>query len=159
MTGRRVPSEPAAATISGEGVSPAASAAASGSPPGNEAAPTFANTVEALERSGSVLTRVSNVFFAVEGAHSNDALREVARTVAPELAAHRDNIRLNRALYDRVRAVYDRREMLELTPEQNRLLEEIHKRFVRSGVALGDAEQARPPRARGARGVSAAGER
>ena len=106
-------------------------------------APTFANTIEALERSGQALTRVSNVFFAVEGAHSNDALREVARTVAPELAAHQDDITLNPALYARVKAVYDAREGLALTPEQQRLLEETHKTFVRAGVNLPDPAQAR----------------
>jgi len=106
-------------------------------------APTFANTIEALERSGQALTRVSNVFFAVEGANSNDALREVARTVAPELAAHQDDITLNPALYARVKAVYDAREGLELTPEQQRLLEETNRTFVRAGVNLPDSAQAR----------------
>ncbi len=105
--------------------------------------PTFANTIEALERSGKDLTRVSNVFFAVEGANSNDALREVARTVAPELAAHRDDITLNPALYARVKVVYDAREHLTLTPERQRLLEETHKTFVRAGVNLPDSAQAR----------------
>jgi peptidyl-dipeptidase Dcp len=104
---------------------------------------TFANTIEALERSGKALTRVSNVFFAVEGAHSNDALRDVARTIAPELAAHSDNITLNRPLYDRVKAVYDQREQLDLTPEQDKLLEETHKAFVRSGINLDETDQAR----------------
>jgi peptidyl-dipeptidase Dcp len=106
-------------------------------------APTFANTVEALERSGRTLTNVSNVFFAVEGANSDDALREVARTVAPELAAHSDDITLNPALYARVKAVYDARESLDLTLEQQRLLEETHKSFVRSGVNLPDSAQIR----------------
>lgn len=110
---------------------------------GDAEAPTFANTIEALERSGQALTRVSNVFFAVEGAHSNDALREVARTVAPELAAHQDDITLNADLYARVKAVYDAREGLELSPEQHRLLEETHKTFVRAGVNLPDSAQAR----------------
>jgi len=104
---------------------------------------TFANTIEALERSGKALTRVSNVFFAVEGAHSNDTLRDIARTVAPELAAHNDDIALNRPLYDRVKAVYDQREELGLTPEQHKLLEETHKAFVRSGINLDEAAQAR----------------
>jgi len=106
-------------------------------------APTFANTIEALERSGQTLTGVSNVFFAVEGANSNDALREVASTVAPELAAHSDDITLNPALYARVKAVYDARESLDLSPEQRRLLEETHKSFVRAGVNLPDSAQAR----------------
>ena len=109
----------------------------------NTEAPTFTNTIEALERSGKELTRVSNVFFAVEGANSNDALREVARTVAPELAAHQDDITLNPALYARVKAVYDAREGLGLSPEQQRLLEETHKTFVRAGVNLPDSAQAR----------------
>jgi peptidyl-dipeptidase Dcp len=109
----------------------------------NVAEPTFANTIEALERSGKALTRASNVFFPVEGAHGNDALRDVARTVAPELAAHGDNVRLNRALYERVKAVYDQREELDLDPEEMRLLEETHKSFVRSGVNLDDQAQGR----------------
>ncbi len=107
------------------------------------AAPTFANTIEALERSGHAMNRVSSVFYAVEGAHSNDALRDVARVIAPERAAHRDDIRLNRRLYERVKAVYDRRDMLDLTSEQAKLLEETHKTFVRSGVSLPPTEQAR----------------
>ena len=106
-------------------------------------APTFANTVEALERSGKALARVSRVFFAVNSAHSNDAIREVARTVAPELAAHGDDIALNGDLYQRVKAVYDRRDDLALNAEQHRLLEETHKTFVRSGASLADDAQAR----------------
>jgi len=106
-------------------------------------AATFDNTIVALERSGKALGRVANVFFAVEGAHSNDALREIARTVAPELAAHRDDIALNGALYERVKAVYVRRDHLDLDAEQLRLLEETHKSFVRSGVNLSPDAQAR----------------
>jgi peptidyl-dipeptidase Dcp len=107
------------------------------------AVPTFANTIEALERSGEALTRVSNVFFAVESANSSDAMREVARTVAPELAAHGDDVALNRDLYARVKAVYDQRDDLDLSPEQQKLLEETHKTFVRRGVNLDDEGQAR----------------
>ncbi len=106
------------------------------------APPTFANTIEALERSGRALSRVSRVFYALDAAHSNDAIREVARTVAPELATHSDDIRLNADLFERVKSVYDRREGLGLDPEQIRLLEETHKDFVRSGVGLeGEAQQ------------------
>jgi len=108
-----------------------------------EEPPTFANTIEALERSGKALNRVTSVFFALNSAHSNDAIRQVARTVAPELSAHDDDISLNRALFERVRAVYEQRERLNLGPEQQRLLEEIHKNFVRSGVNLDDQAQAR----------------
>ncbi len=105
--------------------------------------PSLANTIEALERSGKGLSRVSRVFFAVNAAHSNDAIRDVARTVAPELSAHRDDITLNRDLYERVKAVYDEREQLDLDPEQLRLLEETHKTYVRSGINLDDESRAR----------------
>ncbi|KPJ95696.1 MAG: peptidase M3, partial [Gemmatimonas sp. SG8_17] len=105
--------------------------------------PDFGNTIEALERSGKALTRVSNVFFAVESAHSNDSIRAIARTVAPELSAHNDDITLNRGLYERVKAIYDQRNELDLNPEEERLLEETHKAFVRSGVNLDDEAQAR----------------
>ncbi len=103
----------------------------------------FENTILALERSGKLLTRVSSVFNAVESAHSNDAIREVARVVAPERAAHRDDITLNLNLFERVKAVYDQREQLDLGPEQLKLLEETHKDFVRSGVNLPEESRAR----------------
>ena len=98
--------------------------------------PTFANTIEALERSGKSLTRVNYVFFALDAAHSNDAIREVAGIVAPELAAHSDSITLDSNLYARVKAVHDRRDELGLDAEQAWLLQETNKRFVRSGVGL-----------------------
>ncbi len=104
---------------------------------------TFANTIEALERSGKSLTRVSSVFFALDSAYSNDTIREVAGIVAPELAAHRDNITLNSDLYARVKAVYDRREELDLDSEQAWLLKETNKRFVRSGVGLDEGPKVR----------------
>jgi len=104
---------------------------------------TFANTIEMLERSGSTLTRVSNVFYAVEGAHSDDVMRETASTIAPEFSAHGDDILLNAALFDRVSAVYEQRDDLDLTAEQLRLLEETHKQFIRSGANLDDESQSR----------------
>lgn len=107
------------------------------------AAPTFANTIEALERAGWSYSRVANVFGAVNGAHTNDVLQEVARTLAPERAKHRDDILLNAELWQRVKAVWDQRAELELTPEQAMLLEETHKGFVRSGAALDEEAKAR----------------
>jgi peptidyl-dipeptidase Dcp len=106
-------------------------------------APTFANTLEAMERAGHDLNRVASVFYAVEGAHTNDTLREVARTVAPELAAHRDAIRLDPGLWARVKVVWDARPALSLEPEQAKLLEETHKGFVRSGADLDEESKAR----------------
>ncbi len=106
-------------------------------------APTFENTIVALERSGQALTRVSSVFFAVEGAHGNEKLREIASTIAPELSAHGDDITFNRDLYERVNTVFEQRESLGLNPEQMRLLEETNKAFVRSGIGLDEATQDR----------------
>ncbi len=104
---------------------------------------TFENTILALERSGKYLTRVSRVFGAVNGAHTNDILQETARTLAPERAAHRDDIILNADLYARVKAVYEMQYELGLTPEEMKLLEERNKNFVRSGADLGDEAKAR----------------
>ena len=109
----------------------------------NPEAPTFANTIEALERAGAMYTRAARVFGAVSGAHTNDTLQEVERTLAPEEAAHADDISLNPVLYQRVKAVYDAREGLGLDAEQMRLLEETHKGFVRRGAALDEASKAR----------------
>jgi len=106
-------------------------------------APTFANTIEALDRAGALYTRVSSVFNAVNGANTNDTLQEVDRILAPEQAAHGDEISLNAALYERVKALYEQRGELDLTPEQLRLLEETHKEFVRRGAALDETAKAR----------------
>ena len=106
-------------------------------------APTFANTLEALDRAGALYARVSSVFDAVNGANTNDTLQEIDRELAPERAAHADDISMNPALYQRIKAVYDQRAQLVLTPEQLRLLEETHKDFVRRGAALDETAKAR----------------
>ncbi len=105
--------------------------------------PTFANTIEALERSGATLGRVSRVFFAVHGANTNDNLKAVAKEMAPKLSAHEDDITLNAGLFKRVDAVYQQKDNLGLNPEQLRLLEETYKAFVRSGINLDTAAQTR----------------
>lgn len=102
----------------------------------NPEQPTFANTIVALDVSGGTLGSISRPFFAVNGAHADDVIRETAKTVAPELAAHRDNISLNGGLFERVDAVFRQREKLALNGEDLRLLEETHKRFVRAGANL-----------------------
>ncbi len=109
----------------------------------NPEAATFANTIEALERAGALYTRVGRVFGAVNGAHTNETLQEVARTLAPIRAAHSDDITLNDALYQRVEAVFEARESLGLTPEQGMLLEETYEDFVRSGAALDEVAKSR----------------
>ncbi len=98
--------------------------------------PTFANTVEALERSGKQLDRVSKVFFNLNAARTSDVLQATARKVSPELAGHRDDIMLDEKLFARIKAVWDRREELDLDPEQQRLLERQYTEFVRNGANL-----------------------
>jgi len=104
---------------------------------------TFDNTIVSLERSGALLSRVSQAFYPRNSAHTNEALQETAREIAPRLAAHSDDILMNRALFDRVHAVFEQRDDLDLDSEQLRLLTESHKRFVRSGVNLPEETQAR----------------
>jgi len=107
----------------------------------NPDAPTFENTIEALELGGAGLSRVSRIFFAVDGANSDDVTKETAKTIAPELSAHGDNISLNKDLFERVLTVYEQRDNLDLSAEQAHLLNETHKQFVRSGANLEDAAQ------------------
>jgi peptidyl-dipeptidase Dcp len=102
----------------------------------NTAAPDFANTIEALDRSGDLLTRVSAVFFNIKEANTNDSINVIAEEVAPLLSQHNDAIVLNEALFAKVKAVYDKKETLQLNPEQARLLEETFKDFVRGGANL-----------------------
>lgn len=109
----------------------------------NPDAPTFENTIVALEVSGGALGKVRRPFFAVNGAHADDVIRETAKTIAPELAAHRDDIVLNAALFERVDTVFRMQDQLELNDEQQRLLEETHKDFVRAGANLEPEAQAR----------------
>ena len=109
----------------------------------NPAAPPFANTIEAFDASGELLGKVMSVFQNLVGAETNDQLQEIARTTAPMMAAHRDDIALNPKLFARVKALWDAREALELEPEQARLLAETYKRFVRGGALLTSEAQER----------------
>ena len=110
---------------------------------GNSDAPTFANTIEALERSDDLLDRVNYAFSAVNSAHADDVMRETAKVFAPEEAAHYDNINLNPVLFERVNSVNEQSDELGLSGEQARLLEETLKRFVRAGANLDDESQSR----------------
>jgi peptidyl-dipeptidase Dcp len=104
-------------------------------------APTFANTIEALERSGQLLDRVGIVFGALSGAETNAKLQAINRELAPLRAAHYDDLNLNPRLWARVKAVWDHRDQAGLTPEQLRLLEERFKGFRRAGAALDDQQK------------------
>ncbi len=102
----------------------------------NKEAPTFANTIEALEFSGELLEKVSSVFFNLYSANTNDEMEKIANEMTPVLTEHSDNIYLNDKLFQRVKTIYDNRATLGLTTEQNRVLDEYYKNFVRSGAAL-----------------------
>ncbi len=102
----------------------------------NSEAPGFANVVEALETPCRELEQVLGVFFAVAGADSNPKREELQRAFSPKLAAHFSAITANKALYARVKAVWDQREALDLTQEQQRVLMLTHRGFVRGGAAL-----------------------
>jgi peptidyl-dipeptidase Dcp len=101
------------------------------------AAPTFENTVEALEMSGDLLTRVDNIFNSMNSANTNDTIQQIAKEVAPLRSAHNDAILFNEKLFKRIKAVYDQRAKLALTQEQNRLVEKYYRMFVRNGATLG----------------------
>jgi peptidyl-dipeptidase Dcp len=103
---------------------------------GSAAAPTFANTIEALERSGHLLDRVSRVFFNLESSETNDALEAIARDYAPKLAQHQTQVALDQALFGRIAELYARRETLGLAADQLRLLDRYYLRLVRSGALL-----------------------
>ncbi|MBA3928042.1 MAG: peptidyl-dipeptidase Dcp [Xanthomonas sp.] len=103
---------------------------------------TFANTFEALERSGTLLTRASAAFFAMTGANTNPALQAAEEALAPKLAEHSDSIHLDPTLFARVKAVYDQRDTLGLTPEQKTVVEHTYDGFVRAGAQLSDDAKA-----------------
>ena len=109
----------------------------------DKSAPTFENTIEAYERSGQTLADVARVFFAVNGANSDDVTTETASTFAPENSAHSDDILLNAELFKRIDTVFAARESLDLSEEQMRLLKETHRQFLQSGVNLDKAGQER----------------
>jgi peptidyl-dipeptidase Dcp len=109
----------------------------------NPAPPTFDNTLAAMERSGQMLERVNRVFSALTSADTNDALQKTESEESPRLAAHDDWIYLNPKLFARVRSLYERRDSLGLTPEQQQLLKITYQRFVHAGAKLSPADQVR----------------
>jgi peptidyl-dipeptidase Dcp len=110
---------------------------------GSAEAPSFANTIEALERSGKLLNAVSDLFHNLNSSATNKEIDAIARDYAPKLAAHRSKIALDPDLFARIDALYQKRDSLGLAPDQLRLLERHHTRFVRSGALLRPTEKAR----------------
>lgn len=92
-------------------------------------APTFDNTILALEKSGALLGRVQNIFYALTGAHTNDTLQAVQEEMAPKFSELRDAIYLNDNLFHRVKSLYDTKESLGLDPESLKLLETYFEDF------------------------------
>lgn len=102
----------------------------------NPAAPTFANTIAAYEKSGRLLNHVSTVFGNLLSAETNDDMQELAKTIMPLLSEHSNNVTLNEKLFARIKTVYQQKEQLNLTGEQTKLLEDIYNSFIRSGANL-----------------------
>ncbi|MBN1163276.1 MAG: M3 family metallopeptidase [Candidatus Krumholzibacteriota bacterium] len=108
----------------------------------NPESPTFQNTIEALDRSGDLLDIVNNVFFAMNSANTNEEMQEIAKTVGPQLSEHFDKIRLNDKLFQRVKAVCREKDDLNLTTEEEKLLEEYYNEFIRGGADLNERDKA-----------------
>jgi peptidyl-dipeptidase Dcp len=107
----------------------------------NPAAPTFENTIVAMEKSGALFDRVMAAFNGVAGANTNPELEKIQEEEAPKLAAHQDAINLDSKLFHRVAAVYDQRESLKLSGERLRLVEFYYLQFVHAGANLSDADK------------------
>ncbi len=107
------------------------------------ATPSFENTIEALDFAGETLDRLSSIFFNLNSAETNDEIQRIAQEVSPMLSEFSNDITLNEALFGRVKAVYDQKEILGLTAEQATLLDKKYKSFVRNGALLSDEKKTR----------------
>lgn len=103
--------------------------------------PTFENTILAMENSGALLKRNMRIFSNLTSANTSDNLQEIAAKLSPELSKHSDNISLNEKLFQRVKAVYDKKQSLNLGLEEAKLLEEAYKGFIKSGANLSDEDK------------------
>ena len=109
----------------------------------NPDAPTFENVVEAYEKSGAILDRAVGVLFNVSETDSTPALQEIVEQVLPLISVHSDNIFMNADFFKKVEVLYNDMENLGLNQEQKRALKKLYNGFVKNGIALGEAEQAR----------------
>ena len=109
----------------------------------NADAPTFANVVEAYERSGAILDRVSMVLFNVSESDATESLQKIVEEALPLISVHSDNIFMNPGFFKKVDALYKDIDNLGLNQEQKMVLKNLHNSFVKNGIALGEAEQAR----------------
>ena len=109
----------------------------------NPDAPTFDNTIVALERAGDALSRVSSLFWNKAGTNTNDAIQALERDIAPKMSRHYSAIVMNRDLFQRIDKLWQTRGSMGLDTEQIRLLERVHRSFVRAGAALDETGQKR----------------
>ena len=107
----------------------------------SSAAPTFENTILAMENAGELLSNVNVVFSNLNSANTNKEIQNIAKETAPNLSAHRDNIYLNEKLFARVKILWDKKETLGLNLEQSKILDNSYKDFVRSGANLSDSDK------------------
>ncbi len=107
----------------------------------NSEAPTFENTIEALEKSDALLKSVNFVFGNLNSANTNDKMQEINKNVCPLLSKHNDDLNLNPQLFERVKTLHNKREELKLTVEQNKLLNDYYKGFVRGGANLAQEDK------------------
>ncbi len=107
----------------------------------NPEPPSFENTIVSLDSSGETLGRITSIFFNLNSAETNDHIQEIARKVSPQLSAFGNDIVLNEQLFKRVKSVYDQKDRLDLTPEQNTLLDKQYKRFSRNGANLSEEKK------------------
>ncbi len=107
----------------------------------NTEAPTFENTIVALEESSKTLDNVTAVFYALTGAHTNEVLKENQKELAPKFSKHKDEILLNTKLFEKIKAVHDNLENLELDGESKHLVKEQYKKFVKAGANLAEEKK------------------
>ncbi|MEL6922025.1 MAG: M3 family metallopeptidase, partial [Pseudomonadota bacterium] len=109
----------------------------------NAEAPTFENTIDALERAGETLNKAASLFFTKAGNHTNDVIQALEREFAPEFARHSGEIAKNRKLFERIDTLWNQRDGRDLTTEQHQVLKKTRRGFIRMGAALEGEEQAR----------------
>ena len=108
----------------------------------NQEEPTFENTIEAMEYAGQTLDRVAGIFFNLMEANTNDKMQEIAEQISPMLTEYSMYVSLNPVLFEKVKAVYEKRNELGLAQDQMKLLEDNYKSFVRGGANLSDEDKA-----------------
>ncbi len=109
----------------------------------NPEAPTFENTIEAYEKSGEMLTIVASCFYNLTSAETNDSLQAIELELSPKMSEYSSSIRLNEKLFARIKAVYEQKDSLKLTPEQSKMLDDIYEGFANNGANLDEAGKAK----------------